>query len=40
MKAVMCHSYGPPENLVLEDILDLEPGVDEAVVGMQPHSIS
>ncbi len=40
MKAVMCHSYGPPENLVLEDIHDLEPGEDEAVVEVHAASLN
>ena len=40
MKAVMCHSYGPPENLVLEDIPDLEPGEDEAVVEVHAASLN
>ena len=40
MKAVMCNSYGPPENLVLEDIPDLEPGEDEAVVEVHAASLN
>ena len=40
MKAVMCHSYGPPENLVLEDIPDLEPSEDEAVVEVHAASLN
>ena len=40
MKAVMCNSYGPPENLVLEDIPDLEPDADEAVVEVHSASLN
>jgi len=32
MKAILCKSYGPPENLVLEDVQDLKPKEDEALV--------
>jgi NADPH2:quinone reductase len=32
MKALLCKSYGPPENLVIEQVADLEPGAGEAVV--------
>ena len=32
MKAVVCSSYGPPENLKLEEIDDPEYGNDEALV--------
>ena len=32
MKAIFCKSYGPPENLVLEEVEDLKPGNGEALV--------
>ena len=32
MKAILCKSYGPPENLVLEEVDDLKPGEGEALV--------
>ena len=32
MKAILCKSYGPPENLVLEEVQDLKPGKGEALV--------
>lgn len=35
MKAVLCKSYGPPENLVIEDIEPLKPGPDQVVVGVK-----
>ncbi len=32
MKAILCKSYGPPENLVLEDVPDLKPKEGEVLV--------
>ena len=32
MKVILCKSYGPPENLVLEEVEDLKPGEGEALV--------
>ena len=32
MKAILCKSYGPPENLVLEEVQDLKPKEGEALV--------
>ncbi len=32
MKAVLCKAYGPPEDLVMEEVPDLEPGEGEAVI--------
>lgn len=32
MKAVLCKAYGPPENLVMEEIPDPTPGDDEVLV--------
>jgi len=40
MKAIRCTSYGPPENLVLEDIDDLVPGDNEAVVDVHAASLN
>ncbi len=35
MKAVLCKSYGPPENLVIEEIEPLKPGPGQVVVGVK-----
>ena len=32
MKAILFKSFGPPENLVLEEVEDLKPGEGEALV--------
>ena len=32
MKAILCKSYGPPENLVFEEVEDLSPGEGDALV--------
>jgi NADPH2:quinone reductase len=32
MKAILCKSFGPPENLVLEEVEDLKPGEGETLV--------
>ena len=32
MKAILCKSFGPPENLVLEEVQDLNPKEGEALV--------
>ena len=32
MKAILCKSYGPPENLVVEEVEDPQAGPDQAVV--------
>lgn len=40
MKAILCKSYGPPENLVLEEVDDLEPGEQEAVVDVYAASLN
>ncbi|MEC7888387.1 MAG: NADPH:quinone oxidoreductase family protein, partial [SAR324 cluster bacterium] len=32
MKAILFKSFGPPENLVLEEVDDLKPGEGEALV--------
>lgn len=40
MKAILCKSYGPPENLVLEEVEDLVPGENEAVVDVHAASLN
>jgi NADPH2:quinone reductase len=40
MKALLCKSYGPPENLVIEDVADLEPGAGEAIVQVYAASLN
>jgi len=40
MKAILCKSYGPPENLALEEVDDLEPGEQEAVVDVYAASLN
>ncbi len=40
MKAVLCKSYGPPENLVMEDLPDLEAAADEAIIEVHSASLN
>ncbi len=40
MKAVLCKSYGPPENLVMEEVPDLEPAPDEAIIDVYSASLN
>lgn len=40
MKAILCKSYGPPENLVMEQIDDPVPGDNEAVVEVYAASLN
>lgn len=40
MKAVLCKAYGPPEDLVMEDVPDLEPGDGEAVIEVHAASLN
>ncbi|MEX1197566.1 MAG: NADPH:quinone oxidoreductase family protein [Pseudohongiellaceae bacterium] len=40
MKAILCKSYGPPENLALEELDDLEPGEQEVVVDVYAASLN
>lgn len=40
MKALLCKSYGPPENLVLEDVADPEAGANEVVVEVYAASLN
>ena len=35
MKAVVCREYGPPENLKVEEMPDLEAGPGQAVVNVK-----
>ncbi len=40
MKALVCHSYGPPENLVLEELTDLAPDAGQVVVEVYAASLN
>lgn len=40
MKALLCKSYGPPENLVLEEVADLEPLPTEVIVDVYAASLN
>jgi len=40
MRAVVCRSYGPPENLVIEEVAPLEPGAGQVVVGVQAAGVN
>ena len=40
MKAILCKSYGPPENLVLEDVEDIKPREGEAIVEVYAASLN
>lgn len=40
MKAILCKSYGPPENLSLEDVPDPVAGADQAVVEVYAASLN
>lgn len=40
MKALLCKQYGPPEDLVVEDIPDLEPGPGDAIIEVQAASVN
>jgi NADPH2:quinone reductase len=40
MKALLCKSYGPPENLSLEEVADLEPLPDEVIVDVYAASLN
>ena len=40
MKAILCKSYGPPENLVLEDLEDLKPREGEVLVEVYAASLN
>ncbi len=40
MKAILCKSYGPPENLVLEEVQDLNPKEGEALVDVHSAALN
>lgn len=40
MKAVLCKAYGPPEDLVIEEVPDLEPAAGEAVIEVHAASLN
>ncbi len=40
MKAVLCKAYGPPEDLVMEEVPDPEPGEGEAVIEVHAASLN
>ncbi len=40
MKAIVCHSFGPPENLNLEELDDLSPEENQAVVEVYAASLN
>src|SRR3954462_8248551 len=40
MRAVLCKAYGPPESLVVEDVLSPEPGPGEVVVSVKAASVN
>jgi NADPH2:quinone reductase len=40
MRAVLCKSYGPPENLVVEDVPALKPGAGQVVVKVEAAGVN
>jgi NADPH:quinone reductase len=40
MKAVLCKAYGPPESLVVEEVVSPEPGPGEVVVSVKAASVN
>jgi len=40
MKAVLCKAYGPPESLVVEDVVSPDPGSGEVVVSVKAASVN
>lgn len=40
MKAILCKSYGPPENLVLEEVADPTPANNEAIVDVHSAALN
>src|SRR3954449_12698347 len=40
MRAVLCKAYGPPESLVVEDVVSPEPGPGEVVVSVKAASVN
>jgi NADPH2:quinone reductase len=40
MKALICREYGPPENLIVQDMPDLQPGPGEVVVRVRAAGVN
>jgi len=40
MKAVRCHSYGPPENLIVEEVQSPQPGPVEVLISVQASGVN
>lgn len=40
MKALVCHIYGPPESLSVEEVADLVPGPGEVIVEARASGIN
>src|SRR5213592_2538545 len=40
MRAVLCKAYGPPESLVVEDVVSPRPGPGEVVVSVKAASVN
>jgi NADPH:quinone reductase len=40
MKAVLCKAYGPPESLVVEEVVSPEPGPGEVIVSVKAASVN
>ena len=40
MRAVVCHVYGPPEDLVIEDVVDPTPGPGQVLVRVHAAAVN
>jgi NADPH2:quinone reductase len=40
MRAVLCHSYGPPEDLIVDEVADLVPGPGQVVVRVHAAAVN
>src|SRR5437870_2402743 len=40
MRAVVCHKYGPPESLVVEELPSLSPGTGEVVISVRAAGVN
>jgi len=40
MRAVVCHSYGPPEDLVVDEVADTVPGPGQLVVRVHAAAVN
>jgi NADPH:quinone reductase len=40
MRAIRCHTYGPPESLVVEELPELHPGAGEVVIDVKAASVN